>query len=120
MPAPDGPQFQKLYHGTSGEIDGPVVWPGKRQVHGPGAYATSNLDTAEVFAAWKAEEDMRLFGTVYEVGPYDEKIGVIPIGDEFNDSFRDPQGLRIKKAVSYPINPKARRREDWWPEKDKK
>lgn len=108
MPTPDGEQFKPLYHGTGGEIEGGIVHPGPRQLYGPGAYATSRKFVAEAHADVEAQKENRLFGTVYEVGPHDEGEGIIKVPDAYADFpmeyYRDPKGLKVKKAVSYPIN----------------
>jgi hypothetical protein len=109
MPTPDGEQFKPMYHGTGGEIEGGIVRPGANQAFGPGAYATSRKFAAEIYAATKAREQNRLFGTVYEVGPHDDGEDLIKVPARRNgypvEYYRDPKGLKVKKAVSFPINP---------------
>lgn len=94
---------QQLFHGTGGEIIGDVIHPGERKAAGPGAYATTSLDWAEKFARGKANKEGRLFGTIYEVEPVSEAIP-FNASRKDEDFFRDPEGLRIKKAVRFPIN----------------
>jgi hypothetical protein len=108
MPTPDGQQF-KLYHGTSGEIEGGVVNanPGAA---GTGGYATSIKELAENYAMSAAERDNRLFGTVYEVGGYDDDSEVTPVPNPDSDIYMDPKGLRVKKEASFPLNRNIRRR----------
>lgn len=112
-----------LFHGTGGEIHGGIVKPDPdgRNRHGVGAYATDDLETAEMFARDKAKEQGRLFGTVYEVSTLsDNPNNVDPYGElrKF-ENFRkalggsnekyivDPKGLKVHKAVSFPINESA-------------
>jgi hypothetical protein len=108
MPTPDGEQFKPMYHGTGGEIEGGIVRPGANQAFGPGAYATSRLGSASLYAATKAQQQGRLFGTVYEVEPHDDGEGFIEVPAGGNgypvEYYRDPKGLKVKKAVAYPIN----------------
>jgi hypothetical protein len=102
MPVPTGPQFS-LYHGTGGSIEGDIIYPGYRQIHGAGAYASKSKEEAATYAEWKAEKEGRLFGTVYEVKPYDDEGSTLHDTDIFS-MMRDERGFRVKGIVSYPLN----------------
>jgi hypothetical protein len=97
-----------LFHGTGGEIHGGVVKPGAELgVMGRGAYATTALKEAEHYAGYRATIEGRLFGTVYEVSPVSDNPNVYEgYGHEYGDSAMvvDDKGLKVNKAVSYPIN----------------
>lgn len=99
---------QYIYHGTGGEITGGIVKPGIRNTYGIGAYATRRKHTAEHFAKEKAQEQGRLFGTVYRVEPVSEDpevVGMEGLGEK--DLVKDKKGLKVLKPVSYPLNPDA-------------
>jgi len=93
-----GPQFT-VYHGTGGEITGGVVNanPG---AFGTAAYGVTDLSNAEMYAKQAAEKQGRLFGTVYEVEPLTDASE----RREGSGLIIDPKGLKVKKAVSFPLN----------------
>jgi hypothetical protein len=109
MPAPDGPQFDSLYHGTGGGIEGGVVRP-TEGVLGTGAYATTNYYNAAHYALTKQQDEGKLFGTVYEVEPTsgltlpsDSNSMIAEMVAKSNPDYKvDPQGLRVKKVAGYP------------------
>jgi hypothetical protein len=105
-----------LFHGTGGEINGGVVRPGEEGRFGPGAYATDKLSEAESYAAGKAQDEGRLFGTVYEVSPASDDFKTYDVTEDWREHnpnvpevnyVVDQKGLKVKKAVSYPINESA-------------
>lgn len=71
MPAPDGPQFKKLFHGTNVDLEvGSVVEPRNYpRYKEPTAFATPSLASAKGFAAFKARPDS---GYVYQVAPFED------------------------------------------------
>lgn len=92
-----------LYHGTGGDIEGGVVRPSADYVlDGRGvAFSTESPFTAEYYAKNKAKEQGRLFGTVYEVEPVSDDAKITEtIGGK--SVVTDPEGLRTKRAVSFP------------------
>jgi hypothetical protein len=68
MPAPDGPQFKKLFHGTNTNIEvGGLIEPKPYpRYKDPTAFATPSFTNAKGFAAFIARPDS---GYVYQVEP---------------------------------------------------
>jgi hypothetical protein len=94
-----------LFHGTGGAIEGDVVDP-DYSYDGSGAFATPNKRIADNVARMRAAREGRLFGTTYEVQLMSE--GLSP--DEYEGGlveYKDPKGLRVVRAVDYPINTAA-------------
>ena len=102
-----------LFHGTASEIRGGVVKPSVWGSLGAGAYATDNLKEAEKYASKAAADEGRLFGTVYEVEPLSDMQEHMDKMQKLRDAnskipdtnyVADKKGLKVVKAVSYPIN----------------
>jgi len=80
---------------------------------GRGAYATPDLQEAEMYAKFKGQEEGRLFGTVYKVAPvstasvhrYPQDLygedAVVGAGEQF-EYHRDPVGMEVKGTASFP------------------
>lgn len=107
----------KMYHGTGGALEGGVVRPStERTKYGEGAYAEvgtekqNALAGARHIAREKAEEQGRLFGTIYEVEPMSNPE-IIKTGEEVllpgQTWARDQKGFKANKAVSFPLNVQA-------------
>lgn len=92
-----------LFHGTGGAIEGGIVRPGISNFYGKGAYATTSYGTAKYAAQIKAHGEGRLFGTVYKVRPTSKNVKIEEMIED-EDYVIDPKGLKVIKAVSYPIN----------------
>lgn len=98
---------EDLFHGTGGEIKGGVVKPGKVNAQGYGAYSTTSLLTARLYAQARADQEGRLFGTVYRVKPVSKDPKIVEMIPETEHYVIDPKGLEVVEAVDYPINIEA-------------
>jgi hypothetical protein len=95
-----------LFHGTNAAIPvGGVINPGTDNKYGYGAYATGHLGEARTYALRKAEQQGQLFGTVYRVNPVSDNP--TKVTDAPDGYVRDTKGMRVNKAVDYPINMNA-------------
>jgi hypothetical protein len=107
-----GPQCD-LYHGTGGEIEGGVIQPRRDHyqpnLHGEGAYSTTSLPHAELYAENEAIRQGRLFGTVFKVSPVSEARPV----REGSDIHLDTKGMKTEEAVSFPTNPDIIKYNNW-------
>jgi hypothetical protein len=101
-----------LFHGTGGAIEGGVVNPSDEGALGDGAYATTSLKEAERYAARKANDEGRLFGTVYRVSPKSQSNRDLASDKQSHwtssagrfTNYVFPHGLKADEIVSYPIN----------------
>lgn len=91
----------KLFHGTGGAIKGGVVNPNEG-VYGFGAYAADSEHVAASYAEYRAQEQGRLFGTVYRVKPISQRQDLLVLA---HGVTRDEQGLQVVEPVSHPLNP---------------
>jgi len=103
---------KELFHGTGGAIEGGVVNPSDEGALGSGAYATTSLKEAERYAARKADEEGRLFGTVYRVSPKSQskrdlehdKQSLWTVSARSFTNYVFPSGLKTDELINYPIN----------------
>lgn len=103
MPAPDGPQFKTLYHGTGVPLDvGDTVEPrgynnlAKAKV----AMATTNFDYAKQHAYGGMLHQGTLFAPVLEVEPLDKNED-FPFSANRAEHLSSTKGFKIKKVAQW-------------------